>query len=71
MQCKVCKREAETSHGLCRHHSEARDALKSGYKRWQEAYSDISWGEYLNRVKALDETGRWIKEVISVEEAGL
>lgn len=71
MRCKACKRDAEAGSGLCRYHSEARDALKSGFARWQEAYSGISWREYLNKVKALDETGRWIKEVISLEETNL
>ncbi len=68
MQCRVCKREARTDGDLCGHHSEARDALKRAYSSWQEAYSGMSWKDYLNRVKALDETGQWIKEVINLEE---
>ena len=44
------------------------DNLKRGYKAWDEAYSGISWGEYLNRVKTLADTGQWITEVIGLEE---
>jgi hypothetical protein len=69
MQCKLCRREAEKEGYLCRYHSAARDELKRAHGAWQEAYSGVSWREYLNRVKALDETGQWIKEVISLEEA--
>jgi hypothetical protein len=44
------------------------DNLKRGYKAWNEAYSEITWREYLNRVKTLGDTGQWIKEVIKLEE---
>jgi hypothetical protein len=44
------------------------DALKRGYELWNEAYSGISWRDYLNRVKTLEDTGGWIKDVISLEE---
>ena len=65
--CKACKKEARAD-GLCSHHAEARDALKRAFPAWQEAYSGMSWEDYLNRVKILDETGQWIKEVINLEE---
>jgi hypothetical protein len=68
MRCKICRREAEKEGGLCRYHSAARKELKRGYRAWEEAYSGLSWREYLNKVKALAETGQWIKEVIALEE---
>lgn len=68
MQCKVCKRKAEKDERLCQYHSSARDALKRGYASYKIAYSGISWRDYLNIVKALEDTGQWIKEVISLEE---
>ena len=71
MQCKLCRRGAEKDGELCRYHSEARDALKRAYGSWEEAYSGISWRDFLNRVKAHDETGQWIKEVIGLEEASV
>jgi hypothetical protein len=71
MQCKLCARKAEGAGELCRYHSAARDALKRGYGAWKEAYSGISWRDYLNKVKALDETGQWIKDVVTLEEASL
>jgi hypothetical protein len=45
-------------------------ALKSGYAQWNEAYSGMSWGEYLNRVKTAEGTGQWVKDVITLEEGG-
>ncbi|MGD0637299.1 MAG: hypothetical protein ABSA72_04595 [Nitrososphaerales archaeon] len=69
MKCKLCRREAEEDGDLCRYHSAARNALKKGHEVWDRAYSGLSWRDYLNRVKALDETGQWIKEVITLEEA--
>lgn len=71
MQCRLCGREAEKNSDLCRYHSAARDALKRGFSAWREAYSGITWRDYLNKVKVLDETGQWIKEVIALEETGL
>jgi hypothetical protein len=70
MQCKLCRRETEEEEGggLCRYHSTARDALKRGYEAWKEAYPGLAWRDYLNRVKALESTGQWIKEVVTLEE---
>jgi hypothetical protein len=70
MQCKLCKREPVKASDLCLYHSEARDALKRAHAAWEEAYSGMPWRDYLNRVKALDETGQWIKDVITLEETG-
>jgi len=71
MQCKLCRRESKKDEELCRYHSEARDALKRAHGSWEEAYSGIAWRDFLNKVKALDETGQWTKEVITLEEANL
>jgi len=68
MQCKLCRREAKQGDVLCRYHSEAKKALKDSYARWNEAYSGISWEEYLNRVKTAEGTGQWVKDVITFEE---
>jgi hypothetical protein len=70
MQCKLCRREVKKGTELCRYHSEAKMALKDMYARWNEAYSGISWEEYLNRVKTAEGTGQWVKEVITLEERG-
>jgi hypothetical protein len=71
MSCKLCRRESKGgSDGLCRYHSDAKAALKSGYAQWNEAYSGMSWGEYLNRVKTAEGTGQWVKDVITLEEGG-
>ena len=71
MQCKLCRREARMSDELCRYHSAARDALKEGYGTWREAYPSLTWREYLNRVKALEGTGQWVKEVVTMEASAI
>jgi hypothetical protein len=53
---------------LCGYHKTARDALKKGYGTWKEAYSEMLWDEYLQRVKAIENTGQWVREVIEMEE---
>jgi hypothetical protein len=68
LQCRVCKRRADQGGELCRYHASAVDSLKRGYTVWKEAYPGISWRDYLNRVKTLEDTGGWIKDVLSLEE---
>lgn len=71
VQCRLCKRRIEAVGGaeqLCRYHLEATVELRKGYEVWKSAYSDISWRDYLKRTKALEDTGQWIKDVISLEE---
>jgi hypothetical protein len=68
--CKICRREAKKGEELCAYHSEARMALKDGYAKWNEAYSGISWRDYLNRVKTIEGTGQWVKDVITLEDGG-
>jgi hypothetical protein len=70
MSCELCRRENKKGERLCRYHSEAKAELMSNYAKWNEAYSGISWEEYLNRVKTAEGTGRWVKEVITHEEGG-
>ncbi len=41
--------------------------MKNHYKVWVKAYGSISWEEFLNKLVGMQETGRWIKEVIEVE----
>ncbi len=67
MQCKICKRMAKNN-GFCAYHGAARDALKKGHAAWKQAYSGMSWDEYLQRVKAIENTGQWVREVIEMEE---
>lgn len=67
MECRLCRRRVERD-GLCRYHLDARDELKKGYERWTDAYSSMSWKEYLDRMKRLNVTGQWVKEVIDLIE---
>jgi hypothetical protein len=43
--------------------------LKKAYAVWRDAYSEVPWKAYLQRVKAIENTGQWVKEVIVMEES--
>ncbi|MHA2025616.1 MAG: hypothetical protein ACW98U_06905 [Candidatus Thorarchaeota archaeon] len=48
---------------LCRYHLEALNNLRAAYDGWNTA-SGVSWNEYLEQLEQIDETGRWIIDVI-------
>ncbi len=52
---------------MCVRHLKARELLGIRYDAWREAYSDLAWEEYLDRVKQLKGTGDWVKEAIEFE----
>ena len=45
----------------------AEEALRSRYAIWRNAYEELSWTEYLRKIKQLKGTGQWVKEVIANE----
>lgn len=63
MKCELCQREAVAEEKLCQYHRMAKESLVSNFKRWQEAYGDLSWKEYCERLLKLQETGVWVKEI--------
>ena len=63
MKCRLCRRESETGSDLCRYHKQARVALEEGYKAWKDAYDELSWMEYLDRIIGNGETGEWVREI--------
>jgi len=65
--CRLCQREAKEKDGFCTYHLAAMDSLVRGYDAWKDAYSELTWLQYLTRVKQLKGTGEWVKEVIEFE----
>jgi hypothetical protein len=61
--CRLCKRERAPSSEFCSYHLKAKKNIESGYSQWAEAYGDITWKEYLQRVVGNPETGQWAKEM--------
>ncbi len=49
----------------------AYEKLKEGYNTWRSAYKDITWEDYLKRILELDDTGKWVKDVIKYKLEGL
>ena len=67
-KCKLCQREAEEKSELCAHHLAAEETLRNAYSIWRNAYSELSWDEYLEKIKQLKGTGQWVKEIIESEK---
>ena len=66
MKCRICKREAVAD--LCRYHEETRLKVKAGYHLWAEAYGEMEWSSYLDKVKRNPRTGQWAKEIAKMLE---
>jgi len=66
-KCTACHRNALSGSKYCLHHKQAFDSMIDHYKAWVEAYDRISREEFLTKLASMQETGRWIKEVIEVE----
>ena len=67
MKCKLCRREVKDGSDLCIYHAAARDNLYKGYDRWLQAYGELSWKAYLERILNLQEAGAWVREVAKLE----
>jgi len=61
--CQICGRKSDGK-DLCEYHQTALANLKFAYEIWAEAEGHLAWEEYINQVYELEETGRWIKEII-------
>jgi hypothetical protein len=61
VNCRLCRRETDSE--FCAYHSRARSEVAGAYKSWSEAYGELTWREYLNRVIKNPETGQWAVEV--------
>jgi hypothetical protein len=66
-KCIACTRNNYLDSKYCTYHHDAFLNLKQQYKIWVEAYGQISWQEYLNKLIVMNEVGVWVKEVIAVE----
>jgi len=62
----LCSREAVSN--LCRHHEEAKRRVEASYRRWAEAYGEMKWEDYLDKVKHNEQTGQWAKEIAGMLE---
>jgi hypothetical protein len=66
-KCISCHRKALSDNKYCIYHKQAFDNIINHYKVWVNTYDKISWEEFLINISGMQETGRWIKEVIAVE----
>ena len=66
MKCRLCNKEAVLD--LCRFHEGARRKVEAGYSAWVEAYGEMKWKDYLDKVKHNEQTGQWAKEIAEMLE---
>lgn len=65
--CRICGRVTLHETDLCAYHAQARSNLQTTFKKWQNSYGQLTWRDYLVRLKQLPDTGAWVKEVIETE----
>ncbi len=61
-ECEICGRDV-LRNNFCRYHQEALINLKTAYNGWKKS-TGIDWGMYLDRLLQIEETGRWVIDVI-------
>jgi len=66
MKCLVCTRKAVSD--LCTYHLRAKRKVEAGYRTWTEAYGEMKWKDYLDKVKHNEQTGQWAKEIAEMLE---
>ena len=62
-ECPICGRNQELDCEFCEYHEKAFANLREAFPKWQEAL-EITWLDYLEKVREADETGSWAYEVI-------
>jgi DNA topoisomerase I len=65
-RCILCVRKA-IEEKYCEYHYEALQSLRGHYEIWKSRYEEISWHDYLKRLKKIKHTGKWVKEVAEEE----
>jgi hypothetical protein len=66
-KCAACHRKTMQGNKYCLHHDQAFTCLIEHYKAWVNAYGRISMDDFMNKLRSMEETGSWVKEVIEVE----
>jgi hypothetical protein len=66
MKCVLCNRRAVSD--LCTYHERAKRKVEAGYRVWAEAYGEMKWKDYLDKVKRNEQTGQWAKEIAKMLE---
>ncbi|MEM4579255.1 MAG: DNA topoisomerase, partial [Thermosphaera sp.] len=64
-KCKICNREAYQDN-LCKYHYRAKEVIETVYQEWR-IKEEASFSEYLERIRRLKSTGKWVLDVIEFE----
>lgn len=66
-KCVACNKKADHDSKYCPQHNQAFQSMMKHYNTWVNAYGSISLEKFMSKISGMNETGRWIKEVIAVE----
>lgn len=64
-KCRICNREVHLN-DLCKYHYKAKEMIETVYQEWR-VKEEISFTEYVDRIRKLKSTGKWVVEVIDYE----
>ena len=62
-RCPLCERKTTDDRVYCSYHGQAYAKVKLAFNKWREAYENMSWERYLERILELEETGDWARQV--------
>ena len=60
--CSICDRP-RLEKAYCPFHNVAHENLERGFKRWKYAYGSVTFTDYLLKILARKETGKWVREI--------
>ncbi len=61
--CPLCERVKISNGEYCLFHEAALSTVKQRYLEWKDAFGNISWERYLERIIGLKETGDSAREI--------
>ena len=65
-RCMLCVRKA-SQEKFCEFHYEALESIRTHYQVWKSSYGEMTWYDYLIRLREIRHTGRWVKDIIEIE----
>ncbi|MEM3403646.1 MAG: hypothetical protein QXJ17_03770 [Nitrososphaeria archaeon] len=61
--CAICKRKVEKHDNFCNYHFLALLNIEKNFQTWKDAYENLNWKEYLEKLIKNEENGIWVQEV--------
>jgi len=62
--CSICERRKQEKEQFCSFHNTALRNLEQGYKKWNEAFGEITKEKYYSELEKQPATGHAVRELI-------